>query len=382
MFTMRNKIKILVDNNIPFLKGVLDNIVDIKYLSPNKITTQNVQDADALIIRTRTQCNESLLKTSKVKFIATATIGYDHIDTKYCDSKGINWINAPGCNSSSVMQYVASALFTLRASKNLDLSKLTIGIVGVGNVGSKVEKLAKLLGMNILLNDPPRKRKEGSSNFIDLQELTDASDIITFHVPLNLSGIDRTYHMADKEYFSLMQNKIIINTSRGEVIDSDAMIQAINRKNISSAVLDVWENEPDIDQELLNIIDIATPHIAGYSAEGKANGTAVCVNAVTEYFDLNFQKKWYPQEIPVPSNSSVIDIDCMDKTIQQILSEIILHTYSILNDDKKLRSSVETFEKQRNEYPIRREFPFYEIKLINGTEEIPELLIKLGFQIK
>ncbi len=381
MFTMRNKIKILTDKKIPFLKGVLDNIVDIRYLSPDEITPETLLDADALIIRTRTQCNESLLKNSKVKYVATATIGYDHIDTIYCASKGIQWINAPGCNSSSVMQYVASALLTLRASKNLDLSKLTLGIVGVGNVGSKVEKLGKLLGMNVVLNDPPRKRKEGSSNFIDLQELTDTSDIITFHVPLNLSGIDRTHHLADKEYFSKMHNKIIINTSRGEVIDSDAMIQAIDRKSISSAVLDVWENEPDIDQELLNIIDVATPHIAGYSVEGKANGTAVCINAISEFFNLDFQKNWYPQEIPLAPNSSVIEVDCNNKTTQKILSEIILHTYSILDDDKRLRSSIETFEKQRNEYPIRREFPFYEIKLINGTKEISELIMKLGFRI-
>lgn len=379
---MTHRPRIIADNKIPFLRGVLDDVAEIIFLSPDQFTPQAIKEADALIVRTRTTCNEALLKNSKVKFIATATIGYDHIDTNYCEANNIRWVNAPGCNSSSVMQYVASVLLSLAERNCLDLTKMTLGLVGVGNVGSKVEKLAKLIGMNVLLNDPPRKRKEGSNDFVDLQKLTESSDIITFHVPLNNSGEDKTYHLCDSEYLSKLNNKIIVNTSRGEVIDTDALIKAIEKKNISNVVLDVWENEPYINIDLLNRVNIATPHIAGYSVEGKANGTAVCVNAIRNYFNLDLRINWYPTEIPPASNSQLIEVDCKNKTTQRILSEIILYTYSVLDDDKRLRSSVGTFENQRNEYPVRREFPFYSIKLINDTKEISDLILKLGFRIK
>jgi len=194
---MNNKVKIAADSKIPFLKGVLEPFADIQYLNPADITHDAVKDKDALIIRTRTHCNSELLEGTNVKFIATATIGFDHIDQDYCREKNIKWINAPGCNSYSVQQYIASVLLTLGYNRNLNLSGLTIGIVGVGNVGSKVEKLAKVLGMNVLLNDPPRARNEGNEKFVTIDELISRSDIITFHVPLIKDGVDKTFHLAD-----------------------------------------------------------------------------------------------------------------------------------------------------------------------------------------
>lgn len=379
---MNDRIKIVVDNKIPMIRGVLEPFVDVTYCNPFDINSEVVKDKDALIIRTRTKCNESLLKNSTVKFIATATIGYDHIDTNYCDSNNIKWMNAPGCNSASVNQYIASAIVTISNKKNLDLTRTTIGIVGVGNVGSKIAHTAKLLGMNVLLNDPPRARKEGQAGFVELDELVLKSDIITFHVPLIKEGVDKTYHMANDAFFNkLKSEKIVFNSSRGTVVETAAFKTAIKNGKVKAALLDVWEKEPDIDLELLNLVDIATPHIAGYSADGKANGTAACINGVSEYFNLGVEQNWYPAEIPAPVNNKQFTIDCFGKTNQQILKEIVLYTYDIMSDDATLRSSVETFEKQRGSYPIRREFPYYEVKLNNSSTEIEETVKEFGFTV-
>ncbi|MBI5809317.1 MAG: 4-phosphoerythronate dehydrogenase PdxB [Ignavibacteriales bacterium] len=375
--------KIIADDKIPFLKGVLEPFASIEYLNYSQITNEKLKDVDALLIRTRTKCNKELLEGTKVKFIATATIGFDHIDTKYCDEKNIKWLNAPGCNSGSVMQYFASAILSLAHKKNISLKDKTLGIIGVGNVGSKVERFAKTIGMKVLLNDPPRERVEGKDKFVSLDELISKSDIITFHVPLNKEGNDKTFHLADKNFFNKFdEQKIIINTSRGEVIDTSALKEAIEEEKISFLVLDVWENEPNIDIDLLSKTDIATPHIAGYSADGKANGTSICVNALNEFFNLGLEKKWYPKEIPAPNNSSLIEIDCSNKSEQEIIFDVINHTYKIYDDDFRLRNSVQSFEKQRANYPIRREFHYYTLKLKNVYTSLQEIFMNLGFNLE
>ena len=279
------------------------------------------------------------------------------------------------------MQYVASAILCICEKKKWELNDLTIGIVGVGNVGSKIERLSKTLGIKVLLNDPPRARKEGNKKFVSFEEIISGSDIITFHVPLIKTGEDKTFHMADQSFFSRFKNsKMIINTSRGPVIETNSLKNAFKEKLISAAVLDVWENEPDINIELLNLADIATPHIAGYSADGKANGTSVCVQGVSSFFNLNIEKKWYPSEVPSPCNLNEIFIDCKNQSNQDILYKAVISSYNIMNDDKTLRDSVETFEKQRGDYPIRREFPFYKIKLKNCSKETGSKIRELGFQ--
>jgi erythronate-4-phosphate dehydrogenase len=377
-----NRIKVIADDKIPFLKGVIEDYVDISYLSPTKITNETVKDADALLIRTRTKCNAQLLDYTSVKFIATATIGYDHIDTSYCDSNGIRWLNAPGCNSGSVQQYIASVIFTLAEKHNFSLKQKTIGIVGVGNVGSKVEKIARVFGMKVLLNDPPRERKEGSGKFVSLDKLVEEADIITLHVPLNKSGIDKTFHLAGDQFFEkIKKGKILINSSRGEVIETRAIKKAIRDGRIGASVFDVWENEPYVDQELLNMTDVGTPHIAGYSADGKANGTATCVNALNEYFRLGMKEKWYPAQIPDSKKPKQVHIDGTGKSKEEILHECILSTYNVLDDNERLKNSVETFEKQRGDYPVRREFPFFYIHLQNGDVTTQEALINLGFNL-
>lgn len=379
---MTEKIKIIADDKIPFLKGVLDPFANIFYLPPSQITKEVVKDADALLIRTRTKCDAELLEQSSVKFIATATIGFDHIDTGYLKAKRIKWINAPGCNSSSVQQYFASALVTLAKQNHFKLKDKTIGIVGVGNVGRKVAKIAHILGMKVLLNDPPRERIEGKQDFVSLDYLIEQSNIISFHVPLNISGIDKTFHLADSLFFEKFSSaKILINTSRGEVVEKDSLNKAIKDEKVSGCALDVWENEPNIDLGILKVIDIATPHIAGYSAEGKANGTAACVNALNNFFDLGLEQDWFPKYLPAPKGSNTIEVECAGKSKQDIFFDCITSTYNILEDDWRLRNSTKDFEKQRAEYPVRREFNYYNVHLINTYDSIKSAISELGFKI-
>lgn len=373
--------KTVIDKNIPFIKGALEKCSDIVYLEGNAITNADVRDADALIVRTRTKCNADLLEGSKVRFIATATIGFDHIDAKYCDAHGIAWTNAAGCNSSSVQQYVAAALLHLAKTFGFELNKKTIGIVGVGNVGSKVERLCRAIGMNVLLNDPPRARGEGSAGFVPLDEILQRADILTFHVPLNREGVDKTYHLVDGHFLSrLRKDQIVINSSRGEVVDTAALKSILKEKRIAGCVLDVWENEPEIDAELLGLVNIGTPHIAGYSADGKANGTSMSVQALSKFFHLGLDT-WYPAEVPLPQRTS-IDIDCSDLDDQEILRTLVHTTYDILADDRRLRNSPQTFEKQRGDYPLRREFPIYRVHTIGASDTILRAIKAIGLKIQ
>lgn len=380
--SMESKIRIAADNKIPFLKGVLDKHSIVDYHRGSEINNALIKDTDALIIRTRTHCNEALLKDTAVKFIATATIGFDHIDADYCSRNNIKWVNAPGCNSTSVMQYIASALCTAAGDLGLDLTKMTIGIAGAGNVGSKVARLCRTIGMNVLINDPPRARREGSEGFVSLDELKAQSDIISFHVPLNKSGEDKTYHLADEKFFKdLAPGKVLFNTSRGAVVETKALKESIENGIVRYSVIDVWEGEPDLDTGLLQLVNIATPHIAGYSADGKANGTAVCVNAVNNHFNLDLPESWYPADIPLPLHSVEIEVDNRGKSRQEVLSEIILYTYRIKDDDQLLRNSPASFEKLRDDYPIRREYPVYRISLRQEDGELFTILKALGFRV-
>jgi erythronate-4-phosphate dehydrogenase len=370
--------KIIIDDKIPYIKGAFEEVADVIYLPGSKTTPDVVKDADAIITRTRTICNEQLLAGSSVKFIATATIGYDHIDTDYCDKNGIKWTNAPGCNSKSVEQYIASVLMVLAEEKDLELDKLCIGVVGVGNVGSKVARFCELLGMKVLLNDPPRERTENSDNFVSLEEIKQEADIITLHVPLNMKGEDATYHLCDNQFFESLSKKVIlINSCRGEVVETKAVKNAIKTERISTFVCDCWENEPDIDLELLDMTYIATPHIAGYSKDGKATGTRMSVEAINNFFNLGLDD-WKPQNVELPSEP-IIRIDCEGLTEQDIISKAVLHTYDIRKDNKLFKSMPSDFEKQRGDYPVRREFPAYSLQCENVEQKVLEKLGKIGF---
>ena len=370
--------KIIIDNKIPYIKGALEPHAEVVYLPGNLTTAEVVKDADALITRTRTICNQAALQGSKVKFIATATIGFDHIDTQYCKNAGIEWVNAPGCNAESVNQYISAALLSYAKRKHVDLAGKTVGIVGVGQVGSRVAKTCEILGMNVLLNDPPRERAEGSSQFVSIQVVREQADIVSFHVPLNRRGIDKTFHMVDEEFIqNLKKNPLIINTCRGEVFATQAVRNAREKNGLSGLVIDCWENEPDIDLNLLKLVDYATSHIAGYSKDGKANGTTSSVRAISRFFGLGIDE-WEPSGIDAPDNR-IIELDGNNKTEQAILTEVILATYLIESDDEALRSHTHLFEQLRGDYPVRREFNFYSIRAHNVETEVLEKLRNLGF---
>jgi len=373
--------KFIIDDKIPYIKGVLEPFGEVVYLSGPKTTPEIVVDADAIITRTRTICNQHLLEGSSVKFIATATIGYDHIDTDYCAKAGIQWTNAPGCNSKSVEQYIASALFVLAQKKGFHLKGKTIGVVGVGQVGSKVAHVCKLLGMKVLLNDPPRERAEGTEQFCCLSKIMQEADFITLHVPLNLKGIDSTYHLANTHFFKALERKpIVINSCRGEVLDTLSAKSALKDGLISGLVVDCWENEPDIDNELLNLVDLATPHIAGYSKDGKANGTSMSIQAVSRFFGLGIDH-WHAQQVELPENTT-IELDGLDHTEEEILGKAVLSTYDIRTDDGALHINPEQFEKLRGDYPVRREYPVYTIHAKNVNLKSIKTLRTFGFQIK
>ncbi|MCQ2143689.1 MAG: 4-phosphoerythronate dehydrogenase [Bacteroidales bacterium] len=384
--------KIVIDNKIPFIRGVFEPYAEVVYLPGKETTPEVVADADALITRTRTICNEALLKGSRVRAIATATIGFDHIDTDWVEANGIEWTNAPGCNSGSVMQYVSSVLVTLARRHSLDLTKMTLGVVGAGNVGSKVVRAARALGMNVLVNDPPRAAKEGPEGFCSLEEIVGKADIITLHVPLD----GTTRHLFDAARLaSLRPDQYLINSSRGPVVDNMALKEVLEAGRIAGAVLDVWEGEPDLDPGLVRLLDLSTPHIAGYSADGKANGTMMSVRWIASRLGIPGLGDWTPSAVPAPGQPSALasadgdpflfTIDTIGKTDSEILAEALLHTYKVEEDSLRLRSDLASFEKQRGDYPVRREPLAFTVRLAgaspDGRPALAERLRALGFRL-
>lgn len=373
-------IRVVADDKIPFLEGALEKVAKVHYRPGKQISKADLLEADVLITRTRTHCNRALLEGTKVSFIASATIGYDHIDTAYCKQAGIEWTNAPGCNSSSVQQYVVSSLLYLACRRKLDLDNMTLGVIGVGNVGAKVSSAGKALGMKVLLNDPPRERREGAKGFVSLHKLLDEADILSLHVPLNRGGGDSTFHLVNGDFIGRTRKGVIlINTSRGEVVDEEALKQGIGSSVFSDVVLDVFDNEPDIDPELLAYLSLATPHIAGYSLDGKANGTAMSVQAISRHFGLGMDQ-WRPGHIPLPQPSELYG-DASQEKERELLWEIFRSCYDVSADDQRLRADPGNFELLRGEYPFRREAPAYAVKLFQGYGELYNKLEKLGFSV-
>ena len=336
----RKKMKVIVDNKIPYIKGNIEKIADeVVYLPGHAFTKEEVKDADALIVRTRTLCNAELLEGSSVKFIATATIGFDHIDVDYCREAGIVWTNCPGCNAGSVEQYVHASLLLLKHHKGLDLKKAVLGIVGVGHVGKRVQRMAEALGMRVLLNDPPRE-DSGEPGFVSLQTIAEESDVITFHTPLNREGKYKTFHLADAGFFSgLKRTPSIINS---EVVDASALLDALEEGKVKDAVIDTWEGEPDISLELLRKVFIGTPHIAGYSADGKANATRMSLEALCMYFGKTAEFSIIPPALPL-------------KTYSDDAEKAYLEVYNPMEDSARLKENPEKFEWFRGNYPLRRE---------------------------
>ena len=344
---MTGRIKITADRNIPFLEGIFEPYADRQYIDGKDIRHEDIIDSDALIIRTRTKCDRTFLEGTKVSIIATATIGTDHIDLEWCRENGIRVVNAQGCNAGGVMQYVFSALYGTASRKGIKLDGATIGIIGVGNVGKKVEHTARRLGFNVLLCGPPRAEKEGPEGFVSLEELLENSNVVTLHTPLD----ETTKGMAGAEFFARMKpGAFFINASRGEVVDEQALIEA--RPKLGPVIIDTWNNEPNINRELLEMTDIATPHIAGYSFQGKQNGTASAVRAVARYFGIIGLFHFFPT-CDLPEHQP-IKLKLAGKT-QGEITAVFQYNYPIFTDDFMLRMNPANFEKLRSEYQYRRE---------------------------
>ncbi len=367
--------KILADEHIPYLKGVIEQFGEVEYLPGNQFSKESIKDKDALIVRTVTHFGKENLYGRNVKIICSATIGFDHIDTEYCDANGVAWRTAPGCNANSVEQYVTASLLHLAKKYNFNLKDKAIGIVGVGNVGSKVEVACRKLGMRVLLNDPPREDNEGSSGFVDIKTIKRVCDFITFHTPLTKTGKYKTLHLADDIFFDeVLCKPFIINAARGGVTSNNSLKKAIRSGKVSGAVIDCWENEPDIDCELLEMVDIATPHIAGYSADGKWTATRMSIENLIEFFNLQVSPEYL--EIPHPIEP-IIDLQSIIEEDQ--LSHAVWHTYNPVKESELLKLNPEKFYWFRSNYPLRREYHAYSV--VNATNPIKELLENLGFNV-
>lgn len=340
--------KIVADKDVPFLEGVFEPYADVVYKAGPEISAEDIADADCLLVRTRTLCNEALLNGSSVRMIATATIGTDHIDLDYCREHGIYVHNSSGCNAGGVMNYVFSALYGIASRKSIPLDGMTMGIIGVGNVGSRVESFARSLGFKVLLCDPPRAEAEGESMFCTQDYLLHNSDIVSLHVPLNAS----TQGMADASFFEKMKTgAFFINSARGGIVDELALIDAVPK--LGATVIDTWDHEPDVNLRLMNLVDIATPHIAGYSYQGKQLGTSMAVRSIARYYQIRELYDFFPSyDIP---ELSAVRLNLQGKTQGEVAS-ILQYNYPIFTDDFIFRMNPGGFESLRSSYKYRREF--------------------------
>ena len=316
--------KIVVDDKIPYIRETLEMLADeVVYLKGSDIGPEDVKDADALIVRTRTHCDEQLLKGSKVQFVATATIGYDHLDTAWLEQNHIAWTNCPGCNAGSVAQYIESVLLTLIENGELRIENYDNQTSAV-NQGVQSNHNSQFSTLN------------SKFDFVSLETIEQEADIITFHVPLD----ETTHYLADKSFFQRLKKKpVIINSSRGGVVDEQALLQALEDGTVSQAVIDTWEGEPDISRTLLNKTFIGTPHIAGYSADGKVNADNMVIEALCRHFSLALPPKIEPPKLHEGFSYTGSPLEL----------------YNAMNDSRKLKTRPESFEDLRGNYPLRRE---------------------------
>jgi erythronate-4-phosphate dehydrogenase len=380
-------VKIIADTNIPFVKECFSSAGEVALCPGRQMSAEVVRDADALLVRSVTPVNAALLEGSRVRFVGTATIGFDHVDRDYLDARGIGFASAPGSNANSVAEYIIAAMHVIAEKKGFALEGRSVGIVGVGNVGSRVARKVRAIGMQVVLNDPPLARQTGDAKYRPLEELFEC-DFITLHVPLNKSGRDKTHHMADRRFFaSLKQGTVFINSSRGAVMETAAVKEAIGSRRISACVLDVWEHEPEIDTELLSMVDIGTPHIAGYSFDGKVVGMIMIYEAFCRYFGLKPAHS-IDEFLPAPL-VPVLEIDGKAGPQQTVIHNAIRSLYDIMGDDARMRGMLSQppgeqgryFDRLRKEYPVRREFQNTRIVLRNGSEALSARLRGIGFNV-
>lgn len=352
-----------------------------------EITREHLHDADALVIRSKTKATEELLRGTPVKFVGTATAGTDHIDAAWLERHGIYWTAAPGCNANSVSEYLVAALLTLGDRHGFDLEGKTIGVIGCGNVGSRVVKKCHALGMDVLRNDPPLAAVSSDPDFLPLEHVLAESDIITLHVPLVKHKPWPTERMADYLFFEqLKAGAVFINAARGSVCDYDALLDAKAGGAVSRMVLDVWSPEPAFRTDVLKMADIASPHIAGHSYEGKLNGTIACYNELCNFFETD--RTWDVAASLPAAEVPHISIDCKGRNDEEVLLDIVRQVYDIETDDRLVREAGDShceidrarnFDSLRKNYRIRREFHNTAVLAENASETLERKIKALGF---
>ncbi|HPC93376.1 MAG TPA: 4-phosphoerythronate dehydrogenase PdxB [Sedimentisphaerales bacterium] len=380
--------KIVADGNIPFVRECFSSVGDVEVLGGRDMTPETVADADALLVRSITQVNERLLSGSSVKFVATATIGFDHVDLGYLDAHNIGFASAPGSNANSAAEYIVAALLEIARRHAIRLDGRSIGVIGVGNVGGRVAAKCEALGMHVRRNDPPLQRRTGDPKYVPIEAISDC-DFVTLHTPLTREGPDKTYHLADGRFFSrLKQGAVFLNASRGAVVDSQALATAIDSQRLTAVALDVWENEPNIDVRLLEKVDLGSPHIAGYSLDGKIAGLIMIYQALCEHFGLptRFDAGDF---LPAPEVPTIeLPGDVTDD--QAAIALAVEKVYSIVRDDANLRQIANEppeargrfFDALRKNYPVRREFHNTTVVVPEPAGVLIRKLLGIGFKVK
>ncbi|MDG5814824.1 4-phosphoerythronate dehydrogenase [Chitinispirillales bacterium ANBcel5] len=375
--------KIIADQNIIYAKEAFSDLGEVICIPSYSINNEELRDAEVVLVRSVTPVTKELLEGTKVKFVASATIGIDHVDLEYLQQNNIGFAHAPGSNANSVAEYIFSAIFATTGLNYWELSGKKMGIIGVGNVGSRVLRIAKTLGIECLLNDPPKKRLTQSEYYLPLEQVIAEADFTTIHVPLISSGDDSTYHMVNSEFISAARKgSVLINTSRGKVIDEKVLRSM--RDHFSNVVLDVWENEPAINTETVRMVDIATPHIAGYSFDGKVTGTEMIQEAAYAFFFAKSSWSVCPEEI-----SCIHDTLDLRQSKDPVV-EAIHRAYPISEDDKQFRAILKVkkeqqpsvFEELRKNYPKRYEFTHYKVLVRPDQKEEKCILSDLGFIVE
>ena len=376
--------KIIADENIPCVERAFASLGDVELLPGRDMRAEQVRDADILLVRSVTRVDKDLLAGSKIRFVGSATIGFDHIDRKYLQGRDIGFSTAPGSNAISASEYVISVLMVLAAQDGFNLAEKTVGIIGCGNVGSRVLEKLSALGVQCLVNDPPLKAQGGHENYVELDTLLQA-DIITVHVPLVTEGDFPTFHLVDKTFLDkLKPGAVLINTSRGAVADNHTLDYFLDQRSDLSVVLDVWEGEPVISMSLLEKVTLGTPHIAGYSLDGKLRGTEIIYRATCKYFQHPVQ--WSTaNELP-----AVRSVDTKQFIAGDVIGNVckaVLDCYNVRDDDKRLRAVLTMppserpvyFDRLRKEYPVRREFQTRTISGAGIDKALQAVLQGLGF---
>ncbi|TAN37896.1 MAG: 4-phosphoerythronate dehydrogenase [Verrucomicrobia bacterium] len=380
--------KIICAASVLLGREAFGTLGEVLVVPDRQISRDTVRDVDALIVRSKTEVTRELLEGSRVSFVGTATAGFDHIATDYLAKADVAWYAAAGCNANSVAEYVTAALLHVARRHSFKLNGLTLGIIGNGQVGSRVAHKAQLLGMRVLLNDPPLALKTGDPIYHPLEEILPHCDVVTLHTPLERKGSFPTEHLVNCRFFEqLKPGAIFINAARGEVMDTASVLLALEKKVIRHAILDVWENEPVIARELLATADLGTPHIAGYSFEGRLNGTVQCYHELCRFAET--APRWTPPRDITHPALPLITADATGLNLEEALSHIIFAAYEITADDHALRSGTmldgtawgQYFDALRKNYPVRREFAAHTVRVRNAPPMLLDTLRGFDFQL-